>query len=126
MQLINKDPQDPKESEVSGVIGSAQVAGTCLITCLNSKWIIDSGATDHICSDLKLFSEYETYTKRPNTTTVADGKCVTIENIGNIEFENGITLKNVLHVPRVRFSLISTHKICKDLGCEITLLMINA
>ncbi|KAL2924641.1 Retrovirus-related Pol polyprotein from transposon RE2 [Bienertia sinuspersici] len=95
------------------------MASTCLITCLNSKWVIDSGATDHICSDLSMFDDYEKFDKRPNTITVADGKHIVVEHVGKITFQNGIQLNKVLHVPGVRFNLISTHKLCRDMNCDI-------
>ncbi|XP_021756062.1 uncharacterized protein LOC110721222 [Chenopodium quinoa] len=99
--------------------GSAYVADTCLLTCFNTKWIIDSGAIDHMCSYLDLFDSYHKHTKYPNTITVANGKQVVVEHIGIVKFQNGIELKNVLHVPNFQFNLISSHKLCKDLGCDI-------
>uniref|UniRef100_A0A803MGW1 Retrovirus-related Pol polyprotein from transposon TNT 1-94-like beta-barrel domain-containing protein n=1 Tax=Chenopodium quinoa TaxID=63459 RepID=A0A803MGW1_CHEQI len=98
----------------------AYIAGTCLITCSNSRWIIDSGATDHICSNIDLFTELRHFDKFPNTITIADGKKVVVNHIGTIKFENGIQLDNVLHVPGFKFNLISTHKLCKDLNYEVT------
>ncbi|KAL2937695.1 Retrovirus-related Pol polyprotein from transposon RE1 [Bienertia sinuspersici] len=118
LHLIEKINQETHNSEG---IGIAQVADTCLITCSNSKWIINSRATDHIYSNLSLFTEYKVFDKKPNTITVADGKSVIVEQIGNVVFDNGIKLKNVLHVPRVRFNLISTHRLCQDLSCDIVL-----
>ncbi|KAL2936157.1 Retrovirus-related Pol polyprotein from transposon RE2 [Bienertia sinuspersici] len=120
MSLTNKESQEQDQvGSKTEAIGAAQVAGTCLISCLNTKWVMDSGATDHICSDLTLFNEYEEFKRTPNTITVADGKQVVVKHIGTIVFDNGIRLNNVLHVPGVRFNLISTHKLCKDLSCDI-------
>lgn len=96
------------------------MAGKCLLTCSNVTWIVDSGATDHICSSLDLFETFEVFDKHPNTITIADGKSVVVEHIGTIAFDNGIVLKNVLHVPGLKFNLISTHKLCSDMNCEIT------
>lgn len=92
---------------------------TCLITCLNTKWIVDNGATNHFCSDLNLFHSYKKFDKWPNKITVANGKQVVIEQIGVVEFENGIKLQNVLHVPGFKCNLISAHRLCKDLPCDI-------
>ncbi|KAL2897989.1 Retrovirus-related Pol polyprotein from transposon RE2 [Bienertia sinuspersici] len=100
-------------------MGTTQVAGTCLFTCSNSKWIIDSGATDYICLDLDLFDQYESFDRRPNTITVAYGKNIVVEHIGNIAFPNGVKLDRVLHVPGIKFNLISTHKLCQDMNCDI-------
>jgi Pol polyprotein len=96
------------------------MAGTCLLTCSNVKWIIDSGATDHICASIDLFESYRNFDKHPNTITIADGKQVIVEHIGTIRFDNGIVLQNVLHVPGLKFNLISTHKLCTDMQCAIT------
>uniref|UniRef100_A0A803L939 ABC transporter domain-containing protein n=1 Tax=Chenopodium quinoa TaxID=63459 RepID=A0A803L939_CHEQI len=98
---------------------TANVAGTCLITCSNSKWIIDSGATDHICSNLEWFVDYSVFDKSVKTITIADGKKAEIKHIGDVKIGNGIILKNVLHVLGFQFNLISTHKLCKDLSCDI-------
>uniref|UniRef100_A0A803N802 Retrovirus-related Pol polyprotein from transposon TNT 1-94-like beta-barrel domain-containing protein n=1 Tax=Chenopodium quinoa TaxID=63459 RepID=A0A803N802_CHEQI len=72
----------------------AHVAGTCLLTCSNEKWIVDSGATDHICSSLDLFDSYKVFDKVPNTITVVDGKHVLVEHIKTVMFDNGIVLQN--------------------------------
>ena len=50
---------------------------------------------------------------------MADGKQLKIANTGTVKFRNGIILKNVLHVPRSQFNLISTYKLCKDMDCDI-------
>lgn len=89
-------------------------------TCSNSNWIIDSGATDHICSNIDLFSELRNLDKYPNTITIPDGKRVAVNHIGTIKFDNGIQLDNVLYVPGFKFNLISTHKLFKDLNFEVT------
>uniref|UniRef100_A0A803LZV8 Retrotransposon Copia-like N-terminal domain-containing protein n=1 Tax=Chenopodium quinoa TaxID=63459 RepID=A0A803LZV8_CHEQI len=110
--LQSQNAENPAESQ-------AHVASTCLLTCSNAKWIVDSGATDHICSNLSLFESYKCFDKTPSTITIADGKHVTVEHIGTVQFDNGIVLQNVLHVPGLKFNLISTHKLCRDLNCEI-------
>lgn len=91
--------------------GSTNVAGTCLIICSNSQWIIDSEATDHICNNLILFRSYEKYNKFPNTITIADEKQVIVENIGRVEFDDEIVLERVLRVLGFKFHFLSTHKL---------------
>lgn len=41
---------------------SANVASTYFLSCTNSSWIIDSGATDHICSNIDLFHSLKDFT----------------------------------------------------------------
>ncbi|KAL2893985.1 Retrovirus-related Pol polyprotein from transposon RE1 [Bienertia sinuspersici] len=85
----------------------------------DTKWIIDSGATDYICCNLSMFDSYKVFDKSPNTITLANGKTVQVEHVENVIFGNGVVLKNVLHVLGVKFNLISTNKLCKDLCCTI-------
>ncbi|KAL2893413.1 Retrovirus-related Pol polyprotein from transposon RE1 [Bienertia sinuspersici] len=118
MQLIAKENEGDQGASKEG-IATAQVTGTCLITCFDSNLIIDSGATNHICCNLDLFELYKVFDKTPNTITVANGKQVHVEHIRTVIFENGVKLENVLHVPGVKFNLISTHKLCQDLSCTI-------
>lgn len=42
-----------------------------------------------------------------------------VEHIGNVKFQDGIVLQNVLYVPRFTFNLINTHKSCQDLNCDV-------
>ncbi|KAL2932544.1 Retrovirus-related Pol polyprotein from transposon RE2 [Bienertia sinuspersici] len=86
---------------------------------MHNQWIIDSGATDHICYDLSLFHDYKDFQDMHNSITIADGQKVLIEHIGTIKFSNGIVLNKVLHVPGFKYNLLSTHKLCQDLGCQI-------
>lgn len=83
----------PVQSNQSSSI--ANVAGTCLITCLNSKWIIDSRTINHICSNLELFATYQPFDKEPSTIAVANGKRVEVKHIGTVKLENGITLDQI-------------------------------
>ncbi|XP_021722373.1 uncharacterized protein LOC110689848 [Chenopodium quinoa] len=129
--IVQDDDDDAQDSDdtiassggslaQSESIAGAYVAGTCLIICSNSSWIINSGATDHICSNIDLFSEIRVFDKFPNTITITNGKKVVVNHIGTVKFDNGIQLENVLHVPGFKFNLVSTHKLCKDLNCEVT------
>lgn len=113
MELLNKQKDGNAEEP------HASVAGICLLTSLNAKWIVDSGATHHICSNLSLFAEYKTYNHAHNSITVADGKKSIVKHIGSVNLGNGITLYNVMHVPGFKYNLISAHQLCKDLNCSI-------
>lgn len=56
MTLVKQHQEDQIPSHtITPSTYMANVAGTCLISCLNSKWIVDSDATDHTCSNIDLF-----------------------------------------------------------------------
>ncbi|XP_021720004.1 uncharacterized protein LOC110687687 [Chenopodium quinoa] len=66
----------------------------CLFSAFKNGWIIDSGATDHICYDLYLFDSYSPLQHGDNTITISDGNEVVISQIGEVTLEQNIVLKN--------------------------------
>jgi len=83
---------------------------------ISSSWILDSGATDHICPSKVLFKSLSPITpihiKLPNNTTVTASFSGTI-NLGNL------ILKNVLYVPDFFAFLISIPKLLSYTDCMI-------
>ena len=76
----------------------------------NKNWAIVSGATRHICADRGAFSSYSSIddgeqvfmgNSRPSSV-VGKGKVLLKLTIGNI-----LSLTNVLHIPEIRWNLIS-------------------
>ena len=70
-------------------------------------WIVDTGASHHICFDKSLFKTYQKYrvpVKAGTSTTTSFGR-------GQIDLtldSHTLTLHGVLHVPQLRFNLLST------------------
>ncbi|KAL2939464.1 Retrovirus-related Pol polyprotein from transposon RE1 [Bienertia sinuspersici] len=97
------------------------MAGTacCFLNCLNSKWLLDSGATDHVCSSLDFFVDFHPVHRLHNTITIPDGRKVEVKHKGLVKLNNQVVLQDVLHVPEFKYNLISVHKLCKDLGCAV-------
>ncbi|XP_048635048.1 uncharacterized protein LOC125608656 [Brassica napus] len=88
----------------------------CLSSLYNAlpsgSWIIDSGATTHVCSDLARFSDLSTVTGV--TVSLPNGHKEPISHIGSIIVSPTITLHNVLYVPSFRFNLISVRCLLVD------------
>ncbi|WVZ24536.1 hypothetical protein V8G54_003080 [Vigna mungo] len=81
-------------------------------------WVLDSGATDHMTPLHKYFS---TYSPCPNNKKIstADGTLITAAGQGDVQISPSMTLKNVLHVPKLSTNLISIQKLTKDLSCNV-------
>ena len=79
-----------------------------------NKWIVDSGASQHMTSSHQLFVDYEEFTE-PEPVTLGDGHTVNALGKGNIKIimmpgTNGEvrgTLKEVLYVPKLACNLFS-------------------
>ena len=77
-------------------------------------WLMDSGATDHITSDLERLHLHERYAGKDNVQ-VANGKNLSISHIGHsILAGSNLHLKNILHVPDIREHLLSVKRLVSD------------
>ena len=110
-------PQQPSDQSLH----TAFLVGTiCLLSHIDNDWIIDSGATDHFCSNLQMFHTYKNIENQHTFITIPNGKKIQVTHIGNISLTKNLQLKDVLYVPDFQFNLISVHKLCQNLNCKIT------
>ena len=78
-------------------------------------WIIDSGASSHVCSDLGMFDSYVPVDSV--TVTLPNGVRVPITHTGVIKISDHLILYDVLLVPDFHFNLISVSSLIKTLSC---------
>ena len=77
-------------------------------------WIIDSGASSHMCSSKADFSEY-TVLDKAESVTIADGTEVQVVGKGSVKLrvqvgrgkQRNATVNDVLHVPNLNSNLFS-------------------
>ena len=65
--------------------------------------------------------QFKTYTPCPSNRKilVADGSLTTVAGLGDIQITSQLTLKNVLHVPKLSTNLLSIQKLTHDLNCVV-------
>ena len=65
--------------------------------------------------------KFVSYTPCPSSRkiTVADGSVITVAGQGDIVINKTLTLKNVLHVPKLFTNLLSIQRITKDSNCSV-------
>jgi hypothetical protein len=86
--------------------------------CQNkNKWIVDSGATDHMTCEPKQLQNF-TKLKEPQYVTVANGNKTKILGTGTTNFLNK-NVKDVLYLPDFNSNLLSVRKITQDLNCDV-------
>ncbi|XP_057249409.1 uncharacterized protein LOC130590847 [Beta vulgaris subsp. vulgaris] len=93
----------------NSLASSAHLAGISL----KSIWIIDSGATDHMVYDVKLFSVKRKLAKAIKVG-LPDGSYTLVSEIGNVVICANITLYDVLLVPSFKHNLISVGKLADN------------
>jgi len=94
----------------AGIINS-----TTFSSLSDSYWLIDSGANEHTCCDLKLFTSYHSIS--PVNVTLPNGSIVTVTHASNITFSPQLYLTNVLYSSSFKLNLMSVHKVCESLSC---------
>lgn len=80
------------------------------------NWYIDTGATDHLTSDLDRLSLPERYQGK-DQVQVANGIGLHISHVGHSKIHSlgrPLVLKNILHVPRINKHLLSANKLVSD------------
>ena len=91
-------------------IAESNNSNTCLVSSSSSKWVIDSGTTNHMTCNSSLFS---TFQPQPSTSTVtlADGSQSCVLRSSTIFSTPSIPLSSVLSFPKFSFDLMSVGKL---------------
>ena len=90
----------------------------CLLSS-SSKWVIDSGATEHMTGNPNLFSTFQPHSSTPHVT-LADGSTSRVLGSGIVNPIPSLSLSSVLSLPNFSFNLLSVSKLTRDLNCVIS------
>ena len=82
------------------------------------SWIIDSGASDHICASLKSFQTFNEI--KPISIRLPNGQFSVAKHAGTVTFSLGFFITNVLYVPNFSLNLISMSKLSSILKCVVS------
>ena len=94
------------------------VSESCLVEDDLSPWIINSGATNHVCSSFQMLSSSRELADRDVTMRVSSGKVVSAkaEGVARLNFRNKfLVLNNVFFIPGFRRNLISVSMLHEQL-----------
>jgi len=82
-----------------------------------SYWILDSGATDHICSS---FTHFTTYNQINHISVkLPNGNQVIANYSGSVFINQDHVLDNISNIPNFTFNLLSVAKLIDNLSCVI-------
>ena len=99
-------------------VAANAIAGTCLsvsqFSVATSKkiWILDSGATRHICSNMDAFSKLRPVSN--TSVTLPNSARICVGFSGDVMLSPSLILKDVLFVPQFNFNLISISCLIND------------
>ena len=90
----------------------------CASPSFGNSWILDSGATDHVCNSPSWFTSH--YPIKPIQVRLPNDHYVLANIAGTVSFPNTLTLTNVLYVPNFSFNLISISQLTSDQRYSLT------
>ena len=85
----------------------ADFAGTLssfTISNARTRWILDSGASSHVCGTLSLLSHIRSPSYR-HTVQLPDGTVKLVQFIGTVSVTPDVVLTNVLYIPAFKYNL---------------------
>ncbi|KAL0446187.1 UNVERIFIED_CONTAM: Retrovirus-related Pol polyprotein from transposon RE1 [Sesamum latifolium] len=82
-------------------------------------WIVDTGATNHMCAKLSMLSKHSS-PSQPTHVFLPDGTSQPVHLLGTAVLHNNLTLTNVLYVPNFRYNLLSVSKTCQSSHISFT------
>lgn len=125
-ETAQKSEEDMSFLATEKALSSAQTA--------NKVWIIDSGATSHMCHNKELFVNMELF-QHPLCVSVGDGRELEAKGRGSVHMDVIVdgnsrvcSLRDVLYVPGLQYNLISIYKAGKagiesrfdENGCDMS------
>ncbi|KAK0591293.1 hypothetical protein LWI29_038100 [Acer saccharum] len=84
----------------------------------STTWIIDSGATHHVCHDLSLFSSFD-IDFSGSSVQLPNGHMVAISKIGTVSLSLHLVLTKVLYVPDFKYNLLSISALLQSASCSL-------
>ena len=121
----SKDSRDKSENHKAKITTEELSEGEALITVhaltvggVSAAWVVDSGATSHMCYHRDSFIDYEDL-QRPEKVTLGDGRNLEAVGRGTVSLvlkslgseAKPWKLYDTLHVPDLSFNLVSVSKV---------------
>ena len=123
MQQNNKDTTElgttgiPKLKITHITCSSYRFIGSIMLNQTH-LWVVDSGATDHICITLTSMHNIR-LCNHPIYVTLPNGQHTKVRQIGSVYINNHITLHDVLYIPSFSYNLLSVSKLGSHLPLSV-------
>lgn len=84
----------------------------------SNTWILDSGASDHVCCSLHLFDSFHPILS--TSVKLPDNTLAKVTHIGTITINPNLIISGVFYIPSFTFNLLSLSKLTSSKDCLIT------
>lgn len=118
-QMVSHGQSSSQENSIN-----SHTTGTCFSVVPQSLlsdtklWIIDSGASRHICANRSMFHNLHAV---PNSSVMLpDNSCFSVYFSGDVPLSTSLTLKDVLYVPTFKFNLLSISALTRESSVSVS------
>ncbi|XP_010526680.1 PREDICTED: uncharacterized protein LOC104804180 isoform X2 [Tarenaya hassleriana] len=87
------------------------------ITFPTAVWILDTGASTHVCCNLGLFSEVHDIPVV--SVSLPNGSSLKVTQAGTVLLSSSITLSSVLFIPTFHYNLLSVSCLTQQTSCSV-------
>jgi len=110
----SKQQEDEANISAAYIVGINQVLQSihCLCAVGNDAWIINSGASEHMCSEGTVLHDLCSL-QQPVLVNLPNGSRVKVTKHGKLRISKDLVLSRVLHVPNFKFNLLSVRRLCE-------------
>ena len=114
---VKQRNSDSSSSESAGLVVSHALSGLTSTVAQQNSWIVDSGATCHMCNDSEQFVELHSL-EQPHEVTLGDGHVIKSTMYGTVALSMRLPdgkvkrckLYNALYVPKLSYNLLSVSR----------------
>ncbi|XP_074297837.1 uncharacterized protein LOC141628622 [Silene latifolia] len=94
-----------------------------ILSCYNvnlskGEWIVDSGESDHMITDLSKLHNVRPLVRKPKIN-LPNGEISRVTHMGDMNLKNGLKLVGVMYVPDFKQNLMYVQKLCRDNNCLV-------
>jgi len=116
----SKQEEEEVNASAAYMAGITRVLNSihCLCALGNDAWILDSGASEHMCSDQAVLHDLASL-RQPILVNLPNGSQVKVTKHGKLRISKDLVLNHVLHVPNFKFNLLSIKRLCDQLKCSV-------
>ncbi|KAG5601390.1 hypothetical protein H5410_032760 [Solanum commersonii] len=98
----------------NAVVGTIlKYIGSCFSVLNSNTWIVDSGASEHMCYNSSCFT-FMCLLKVPLTINLPNCHTIQVTHIGTVSLFSYVAIENVLYVPSFKFNLMSVNRFCRQ------------
>ncbi|KAL0345251.1 UNVERIFIED_CONTAM: hypothetical protein Sradi_4356400 [Sesamum radiatum] len=114
---MQEDPLQANFAQLDNFAGKS-CAFTDLYDNLSNSWIVDTGATNHMCANKHILHSILP-SSQPTLVYLPDGTTQSVTHKGSVSLHPDLTLIDVLHVPQFQYNLLSVSKLCLHSSIEV-------